>query len=114
MLPLTLTREERRAALNPGLPAEVLNMEVKPGFKTSEFWVAILGKLGMVVLAYLAVSGGPLEAISKSVSDGGGIAGIVAPLAKEALLGLIALLLQKLTTKYGEQRAELKKAAASA
>lgn len=87
-------------------------MEVKPGFKTSEFWVAILAKFALVALGYLAVAGGPLEAISKSVVDGGGIAAIVAPLAKEALLGLLGLLIAKLSSKYGDNRTELKKASA--
>lgn len=112
-LPLGLSEAERQAAGNPGLPDpqwKETRMDTKPGYQTSEFWVTILAKIALVLLAYLAVAGGPVEQIATSVASGGGVAGVLAPLAKEAVLGLLGWLIHKLSVTYGENRTMLKAA----
>lgn len=111
--PLGLNGAEKQAADNPGLPDpqwKERRMDTTPGYKTSEFWVTILAKLAIVLLAYMASTGGTVEAIAASVASGGGVLGVLAPLAREAVLGLLAWLIQKLSANYGNNRTTLKTA----
>lgn len=110
-IPIGLTDAEKKAARRPGLPAEEKKMETKPGFKTSEFWLSMVAKMLIAGIAYFNIAGGPLDQIATSVASSAPLMGLVVPLAKTALSGLLAYLAAKIAAKYTESRTEVKVAA---
>lgn len=116
-LPLSLTDEERAAALNPGLPdPRSRTMDVKPGWKTSEFWLhAAMVLVILPVLAWLGNSAiSPLGDMLTSLGAASPLLALAVPLVKGSLFAFLAWCGQKLAVAYGDNRTELKTAAPAA
>ncbi len=111
LLPLNLTEAERLAAQSPGLPAPRRStMEVtRSGVFTSEFWLAsLMSVIVLPALAYFIATGGPLETIASTLAASSPVLALVVPLAAKVVAGLLGLAVAWLTSKYGQQRADLK------
>lgn len=97
-LPLNLTPAEQVAAANPGLPAPpeqppMENTTQKDGWKTSEFWLTVLGfLLGAFLIVYGVLKGQP-ELVEKGmIIVTGGSAAYTAGRALTKTGGLAGLL----------------------
>lgn len=82
--------------------------DAKPGYQTSEFWLHILAQAVLAVLGIVTAIGGPLDAIATSLAGSNPILAAVVPLAKAAILAVIAWASGKLSTAYTVARSDVK------
>jgi Ca2+/H+ antiporter len=111
-IPIGLTPAEQQAALDPGLGGPPLEVDVdpKPGWKTSEFWLHALVTLIVIpVLAWLANQAvSPLGDILQSLGSGNAILAAVVLAMKPVLFGFLAWAVAQLQAKYADSRAAVK------
>lgn len=129
LLPLSLTPEERKAALQPEKPIPLTaeerrkalesgyynqqrpKMEPKSGFFTSEFVLKLLAGLAIAAIAFTIDHGLPaIAAQLPNLGVVGTVLLVLVPVAKAAL----GWALQYLSSKYSDNRTELKVATLAA
>lgn len=110
---IALTKAEREKALQEALTAgmEKKMEEPKSGIKTSEFWLKLLAGAAIVALAFTIDHG--LPAIAEKLPGLGIVGTVLLVLVPVAKMGL-GWVLERLSSKYADNRTEVKVAAASA
>jgi hypothetical protein len=111
-IPKGLTEAEKQAALDPGLgpPLERDDMDPKPGYKTSEFWLTNLMVLVVIpLLGWLSNQAtSPLVDILKDLAGGNPVLAAVVLALKPAIFAVLGWAAAELAAKYAASRASVK------